>query len=411
MSVRSTGSRDRLRIVVAGYIVRCPLGGMAWHHLQYLLGLARLGHHVTFVEDSGDAPWSCYDPSRGVTDEDPSYGLRFTDRIMRQLGLTRWAYYDSHRDQWHGPAADVVARVRSGADVLLDLGLVNPPRPWTSEIPLALTVDTDPVFNQIRHLSDPQRRARADRYDAHFTFAERVGRPEAYLPRDGFDWRPTRQPVVLDAWPATPAPPEAPFTTVMQWDSYPALEHAGRRFGMKSDSFGPFFDLPQRTRVPLELALGSRDAPRAELEAAGWRLRNPLVPTADPWKYRRYLRHSRGEFSVAKHGYVVASTGWFSERSANYLASGRPVVAQDTGFTDVLPTSEGLLAFSTADEAAAALEDVSADLARHGRAAREIARECFDSGKVLTRLLEDAFASEAGARAALVTQPPRERRP
>jgi hypothetical protein len=408
MGARVASSQDRLRIVVAGYVVRGPLGGMAWHHLQYMLGLARLGHHVTFVEDCG-LPCSCYDPSRGVTDEDPTYGLRFTDRIMRQLGLTRWAYYDAHRDRWHGPASEAVPRVRSDADVLLDLGLVNPPRPWASEIPLAITVDTDPVFNQIRHLSDLERRANADRYGVHFTFAERVGRPDAYLPDDGFDWKPTRQPVVLDAWPATPAPPEAPFTTVMQWDSYPALEYAGRRFGMKSDSFPPFFDLPERTRVPLELALGT--PARSELEAAGWRLRNPLGPSADPWTYRRYIRHSRGEFSVAKHGYVVANTGWFSERSANYLASGRPVVAQDTGFSDVLPTGEGLLAFSTADEAAAALEVVAADLERHSRAGRELAREYFDSDEVLTRLLEDAFASAAVPRAALVEEPLGEQRP
>jgi hypothetical protein len=399
VSARNNTS-SRLRIVVLGFLVRGPVGGMAWHHLQYLLGLARLGHHVTFIEDSGDTPWSCYDPSRGVTDEDPTYGLRFADRIMCQLGLTRWAYYDAHRDRWHGPAGDAVPRLSSEADVLVDLGLVNPPRPWTSEIPLALAVDTDPVFNQIRHLSDPERRAHAERYGVHFAFAERVGRPEAYLPRDGFDWKPTRQPVVLDAWPATPAPPEAPFTTVMQWDSYPALEHAGRRFGMKSDSFAPFFDLPRRTRVPLELALGSPDAPRAELEAAGWRVRNPLVAAAGPWTYRRYIRHSRGEFSVAKHGYVVANTGWFSERSANYLASGRPVVVQDTGFSEVLPTGEGLLAFSTADQAAAAVEIVAADVGRHGRAARELAREYFDSARVLTRLLEDAFANAAPARSA-----------
>lgn len=388
---------DALRIVVTGYVVRCPLGGMAWHHLQYVLGLARLGHHVTFVEDSDDVPWSCYDPTRGVTDEDPTYGLSFAERIMRQLCLDRWAYYDAHRDRWHGPAAETVARLCSEADLLLDLGLVNPPRPWTIEIPLAITVDTDPVFNQIRHLNDTSQRLRAERADVHFTFAERVGRHDAYLPNDGFAWKPTRQPVVLDAWPVVPASATGPFTTVMQWDSYPALEHEGRRFGMKSDSFAPFMELPRRTRVPLELALGTRDAPRNELEAAGWRLRNPLVPTADPWTYRRYLRGSRGELTVSKHGYVVARTGWFSERSANYLAGGRPVIAQDTGFSDVLPTGDGLFAFSTIDEAAAALEEVDADHERHCRVAREIAIEFFDSRKVLTRLLEDAFAAAPAA--------------
>ena len=395
---------DALRIVVTGYVVRCPLGGMAWHHLQYLLGLACLGHHVTFVEDSGDDPWSCYDPTRGVTDEDPTYGLRFTETVMRRLGLNRWAYHDAHRGRWHGPAADAAPRLCSEADLLLDLGLVNPPRPWTADIPRAVTVDTDPVFNQIRHLNDATQRARADRADVHFTFAERRG---AHLPEDGFDWRPTRQPVVLHAWPVVPAPRDAPFTTVMQWDSYPALEHDGRRFGMKSDSFPPFLALPRRTRAPLELALGGPGAPRDELTAAGWRLRNPLVPTADPWTYRRYLRASRGELSVAKHGYVVAGTGWFSERSANYLASGRPVIAQETGFSELLPTGAGLFAFSTVAEAADALEQVMADHDRHSRAAREIAVEYFDSRKVLTRLLDDAFAAAPRPRAAAVEEPAR----
>jgi hypothetical protein len=383
---------DRLRIVVTGYVVRFPLGGLAWHHLQYVLGLARLGHDVTFVEDSDDVPWSCYDPVRHVTDEDPTYGLAFTSRIMRQLGLDRWAYHDAHRGEWHGPSAHDVVQRCADADVLLDLSLVNPLRPWTDGIPLGIAVDTDPVFNQIRHLDEPARRARAERHDVHFTFAEGV-RSSAALPEDGFDWKSTRQPVVLDVWPVAPVVPDGRFTTVLQWDSYPALEHDGRHFGMKSESFRPFFELPRHTCVALELALGGNVAPRAELEAAGWRLRNPLVPTATPWTYRRYIRGSLGEFTVAKHGYVAAWTAWFSERSANYLASGRPVVCQDTGFSEVLPTGEGLLAFSTPDEALEAIDEVASDPARHGRRARELAAAYFDSQAVLTRLLEEAFAS------------------
>ena len=378
-----------------GYIVRGPVGGMAWHHLQYLLGLTRLGHRVTFLEDSDDVPWSCYDPERDVTDEDPTYGLAFTDRIMRQLRLERWAYYDAHRDAWHGPAGGAIARTCSAADVLLDLSLVHPPRPWVTGIPTRIAVDTDPVFTQLRHLNEPDRLARAEMHNAHFTFAES---PRRSLPDDGFTWRPTRQPVVVEMWPVVPAPAAAPFTTVMQWDSYPALEHQGERFGMKSDSFTPFRDLPRRTRVPLELAASGPALPWLELQTLGWRILHPLVPTANPWTYRRYIRASRGEFSVAKQGYVAARTGWFSERSANYLASGRPVVTQETGFSDVLPTGEGLLAFSTLDEAVAAVEDVAAGHERHSRAARELAVEWFDSRKVLTRLLEDAFAAHSSAK-------------
>ena len=340
------------------------------------------------------SPGAVYDPVRGVTDDDPTYGLAFTERVMRQLGLERWAYWDDHRSRWHGPSAGRVDELCSAADFLLDLGLVNPPRPWTDRVELSAVVDTDPVFNQIRNLSDAEFRARCERYGRHFTFAEGIGLPGAPgLPDDGIEWRPTRQPVVLAAWPVTPAPRGGAFTTVMQWDSYPSLEHEGRRYGMKSESFGPFFDLPRLVSAPVELALGSDSAPRDELLAAGWLLRNPLGPTADPWTYRRYIRGSRGEVSVAKHGYVVARTGWFSERSANYLASGRPVVTQDTGFSSLLPTGEGLFAFSTLEEAAAAVETVLADEPRHGRAAREIAREWFDSGAVLTRLIESAHSA------------------
>src|SRR5689334_7297370 len=156
-----------MRIIVLGYMVRSPLGGLAWHHLQYVLGLTRLGHDVTFVEDSDDVPWSCYDPVRGVTDEDPTYGLRFAARIMRQLGLDRWAYHDAHRAEWHGPSGRDVGRLCAEADVLLDLSLVNPLRPWTDAIPFGIAVDTDPVFNQVRNLIDPAQRARCERHDVH----------------------------------------------------------------------------------------------------------------------------------------------------------------------------------------------------------------------------------------------------
>src|SRR5262249_4053715 len=154
-----------------------------------------------------------------------------------------------------------------------------------------------------------------------------------------------RQPVVLDAWPVTPGLPDGKFTTVMLWDGYRARFHQGRRFGLKSDSFGPYFDLPRRAGPHFELAVGSPSAPRGELRSRGWSLRNPLEAARDPWAFRDYIRQSKCEFSVAKHGYVVSRSGWFSERSASYLASGRPVVVQDTGFSDWLPTGRGVLAF------------------------------------------------------------------
>jgi hypothetical protein len=390
------GTGRTLRIIVLGYIVRGPLGGMAWHPLQYVLGLARLGHDVWLFEDSDDYP-SCYDPVRGVTDTDPTYGLAFTANTFNRVGLgDRWAYFDAHTDRWLGPAAGGALSVFETADLLFNISGVNPLRPWALEVPVRVLIDTDPVFTQIRHLTNPTDRELAGRHNAFFSFGENIEVARSNVPDDGIKWQATRQPMVLDQWPVTPGPPSAKFTTVMQWDSYPAQEYNGQRFGMKSESFGPFIDLPTNAGRQFELALGSPSAPRSELVEHGWTIRNPLEITRDPWVYQDYIRASKAEFGVAKHGYVVANTGWFSERSAAYLASGRPVVAHNTGFTDWLPTGDGVLSFRTPEEALAAIEDVNRRYAAHCRAAREIAKGYFDSRIVLASLIErtsDAITS------------------
>ena len=179
----------------------------------------------------------------------------------------------------------------------------------------------------------------------------------------------------------------------MQWDSYPSRELRGRRFGMKSASFAEYLDLPRRVGPILELAVGGATAPRRQLREHGWHVRPWLPPSGDPWTYQRYIRRSKGEFSVAKHAYVTSRSGWFSERSANYLASGRPVVVQDTRFSDVLPTGTGLRAFTSPDEAAAARGNVSAHYGAHQLAARELAAEHFDARHVLRSLVERAMGA------------------
>jgi hypothetical protein len=382
---------DRLAVIVLGYIVRGPLGGLAWHHLQYVMGLAALGHEVYFLEDSEDYP-SCYDPSRDGMGTDPGYGLAFAAHCFGRVGLGEcWAYHDAHAGSWHGPAAGRVLDACRRADLVLNLSGVNPLGPWCRDVPARVLVDTDPVFTQVRHLQDPAARERAGEHNVFVTFGENFGRPACTTPDDGFPWRPTRQPVVLDAWPVTPGPARGKFTSVLQWDSYRARVHDGRRYGMKSESFGPFWELPRLSGQAFELALGSEAAPREQLRARGWGVRDPLEVTRDPWTYQEYLRQSRAEFGIAKHGYVTARTGWFSERSAGYLASGRPVVVQDTGFTDWLPAGRGVLAFTTPEEALAAVEAVAADYEGHARAARALAEQYLDARRVLTRLLDQAL--------------------
>jgi hypothetical protein len=386
---------DRLRIVVLGYIVRGPIGGLAWHHLQYVMGLAALGHDVYFLEDSDDYA-SCYDPSRDAVDVDPRYGLEFATECFNRVGLgDRWAYHNAHEGLWHGPCASRMFAACVHADMVLNLSGVNPLRPWCLEAPVRVLVDTDPAFTQIRHLQDPAARQLAEQHTAFFSFGENIGRSTCTVPDDGFPWRPTRQPIVLDAWPVTPGPRHGRFTTVMQWDSYKARMYGGRRYGMKSDSFGPFWDLPRQAGPVFELALGSASAPREKLRRLGWNLRNPLEVARDPWAYQEYLRKSRAEFGVAKQGYVATRSGWFSERSAAYLASGRPVVVEETGFSDWLPDGRGVLGFRNTEEALAAIESIGSSYARHCGAARAIAEDYFDARKILPRLLEQALNQSA----------------
>lgn len=382
-----------LRVLILGYLVRGPMGGMAWHHLHYVLGLARLGHDVWFLEDSDDYE-SCYDPRTHVLTADPAYGLAFARAALERLGLgDRLAYWDAHTGAWLGPAADRAPDVCASADVLINVSGVNPLRPWLLQVPHRLLLDTDPAFTQIRHLSKPADLAAARRHTAFATFAQRIGEPDCRLPDDGLPWAPTRQPIVLDAWPHTPPPQQRRLTTVMQWESYPDREHDGVHYGMKGTSFIPYLDLPARVGRVFTLASGS-GTPAPLLREHGWEVLDPASVAADPATYQDFIRDCLGEFGVAKHGYVVSASGWFSERSACYLASGRAVVTQDTGWSAALPTGHGLLAFSDFDGAVAAIEAVLSDPAGHGRAARELAAEHFDHPRVLEPLIEHALAPE-----------------
>lgn len=399
-------SSGRLRILVLGYIVRGPLAGLVWHHLQYLLGLVALRHDVHYLEDSGDYA-SCYDPRRGLTTTDPSYGLSFARRLFSRVGLAdRWAYYDAHTERWFGPCAGRVAGLAATADIVLNLSGITPLRPWIMRVPVRAYIDTDPVFTQLKILNDPAARDHARRHTAFLSFGERLGMAGATTPPDGLPWRPTRQPVVLDSWRVVPPPTRPRFTTVFQWQSYPAQVYEGVRYGMKAESFMPYIDLPRRVHGAFELALAGSDAPRDLLRAHGWRLRDPAPISRSPWTYQRYIERSSAEFSVAKEGYVASQCGWFSERSACYLASGRPVIVQETGFSAVLPTGSGLVSFTSADQAVAAIERVTCDYPAQARAAREMAATYFNSASVLTRLLDDAFSKDDAAPRAVVAPPP-----
>lgn len=385
-----------MRIIVLGYIVRGPLAGFFYHHAQYVLGLARLGHDVIFVEDSDDYP-SCYNPVTHAVDTDPSHGLRFLADGLDRLGLgDRWAYHDHHAGRWHGPAAGgpdgrSIRPSIASADVLLNLSGVNPLREWSLAVPRRVLIDTDPVFTQVRHLTDPWAMQRARQHNAFFTFGENFGNPErgCDTPDDGLAWRPTRQPICPDLFEHHPAigDPTGPLTTVMQWDSYPPRRYGRRDFGMKSMMFERFLDLP--TRLPGErFAPAIGKAPRDRLAAHGWLVHDPLDATRRLDDYLAFMARSKAEFSIAKHGYVAPRSGWFSERTTCYLATGRPAIVQDTGLAHLYPLGHGVLSFHDPQSAIESVARLNADYPAHCRAARAWVREHFDARRVLSHLLE-----------------------
>jgi hypothetical protein len=372
-----------LKIVCSGHLVRHPVGGHSWHHLQYLVGFQRLGHEVIFFEDYG-WPKSCYDPACNDMTADPSYGISYLMRLLRPYGLEDHWCYLAEDGTSYGMPRERLAQLCSECDVYLNLSGIN----WIPELEQCrrrVLVDTDPVFTQI----GGHGLGRAfSWYHTLFTYGENVHRPGCDMPTAGVRWLPTRQPVVIDLWPMEAGDPSAPLTTVVNWSAYGDREHEGRVYGQKDREFEPFFSLPRDTGETTEMVVSAPAAVLERLADGGWRLADPLKITRDPWTYQRYLRASRAEFGVAKHAYVSTQCGWFSDRSSAYLATGRPVIVQDTGFSKLLPCGEGLLAYRTLEEAVLAIRRIRDGYKAHCRAARAVAEEYFDARRVLTDLLE-----------------------
>jgi len=386
-----------MRVIVTGLVATYPMGGVAWDYLQYVQGFHALGCEVYYLEDTGQ--W-LYDPAAGTFTGDAAGGARALAANLTRLvpGLAdRWAVRGPD-GVLHGLDEDALARVCAGTELFLNLsGSCWLREPYRAARVKAY-VDTDPGYSQAKisavdaGVADESARFSVDlmrRHDVFFTLAEHLGRPDCLLPTCGMTWHPTRQPIVLADWPVTSAP-DGVFTTVMSWKIEPTPPTLGGRvYGGKDIEFERFIELPHRTPETLEVAL-SGAAPGARLAAAGWRVRDALPVSATMDAYRDYLRGSRGECSIAKNVYVATRSGWFSTRSAAYLACGKPVVVQDTGFPAHVPTGPGVQAFRDVEEAVAALAAIRADYARACRHAREAAEAYFAADRVCRRLIADA---------------------
>jgi hypothetical protein len=381
------------RIVVVGSLASNPYAGMAWMHMQIAAGLRRLGVDAYYFETTSAWP---YDPIRKTTVKDSEYAVPYLKRVADRFGLSdHWAYRRSYSDKaWFGLSQTKAQNLLAGADAVLNVAGATRFAEEGLKIGRLVYFGTDPGHHEIGFSEgDESIRALIAEHDDYVTYGENIGSTDCTLPPLPHFRARTRQPVLLDLWQEG-SPLKKKFTTVGNWKQEGRdIQFRGERYyWSKHHEFLKFIDLPRRIGQEIELATGLANLPmddKTRLESEGWRLIDAHPFTTDPWPYRAYVQSSRGEFTVAKDLNVRLRSGWFSERSACYLAAGRPVITQDTGFGKFIPTGEGLFAFNTMDEIVAAFEAVEADYEKQAHAARAIGEEYFKAEKVLAKLLQD----------------------
>ncbi|MGD9762439.1 MAG: hypothetical protein AB7V27_01810 [Candidatus Binatia bacterium] len=373
-----------MRVAIAGGLSRRPVaaGGLTWAFLQYPLGFRQLGCEVLYVEELD--PGDCIDADWGPAPFELSANRALFRAETERYGLDAALLCgDAHV----GRSLREVREWIAAADLFVNLSGRFHRHDVMIGARRRVYVDLDPGFTQIWQASYGADMNLAG-HDAHVTVGLNLGGADCPIPTLGLDWRAILPPVVLSEWMPDPGAGSS-YTTVADWRGYSPVEWQGVWYKQKSDEFLRIIELPERVSVPLEICLAIHplepDLPR--LRAHGWRLSEPRVCVRDGEAYREYVRRSRGELSVAKHGYVVGRTGWFSDRTACYLAAGRPVIVQDTGLA-ALPVGEGLLTFGDLDGAARAITAVEREYEHHARAARAFAEQHLDARRVLSRLLE-----------------------
>jgi hypothetical protein len=378
--------RSPRTIAVAGSVAQRPgNGGHTWVFLQYLLGFRKLGWEVLLLDRL--EPGMAVDAAGRPAAVEDSINIAYLDRVLGAFGLgDRWAVF--HDGGTAGlTRAQVLEEVGRSALVMNVNGFFEDEE-VLARARLRVFFDIDPGFAHMWRALGLHDAFQG--HDAYVTVGESVGSPECTIPTGGIDWITTPQPIVLDEWPTQDGRGLA-FTSVGSWRGpFAPVEFEGSTYGLRVHEFRRFAELPKQVNEPLEIALDIDDADERDVEllrAGGWALADPAEVAADPWRYREYVQGSSAEFMVAKNMYVQSRSGWFSDRSICYLASGRPVLAQETGFSRHHPAGEGLLAFSTPEEAAEGVERIARDYETHTRAARRLAEEQFESDRVLGGLL------------------------
>ncbi len=380
-------------LVVSGAIANRPLNsGGAWVRLSWVLGLRRLGFDVWFVEQIDEA--TCVDAAGAPVAFAESENRRYFDQVVGRFGLEGRAslLYEGGRESAGVPLAELLP-VAQEARLLVNVSGHLDLEPLMSRLRRKAYVDLDPGFTQFWH-ADGTGGARLDGHDVHFTVGENIGRPDCPIPTCGLEWKAVRAPAVFEDWPVAEGGDTDRFTTIGAWRGpFGPVHFGGHTYSLKVHEFRKVIELPRRSPQRFEIALDIHpgdERDREALEANGWRLVDPRATVPGPLEFREYVQGSGAEFSVAQGIYVATNSGWFSDRTVRYLASGRPVLVQDTGFSANLPVGEGLLAFTDLEGAVEGAERIARDYEAHRRAARAVAESHFDSDTVLSRFLEEA---------------------
>lgn len=379
------------KIIVTGIIFWYPLAGVTYQFLHYLIGLRRLGYDPYYIEDSGRY---VYDPILNDLSPEAGPNVQRVAPILEQHGFGgRWAFRGAYPGgKCFGMSDEAILQLYREADALLNVTGAQELRSEQYTCRRRIYVESDPFASQVRaEQGDKETLSALAGHDTHFSFGENLGNPDCDAPMNGIKWQPTRQPVVLDLWRHS-FPPGAAYNTITTWHNKgKTVTYRGDTYYWTKDrEFEKFLDLPRKTAASFEIAATVDTKVQQLLGDHGWRQLDSLSLSRDMESYRTYIQQSRGEFTVARDQYTRPNTGWFSDRTACYLASGRPVITQQTGFSKFLPTGRGLFAFKTMDDILTAVDTIESDYEGNCRAAYDIADEYFSAEKVLGGLMDRA---------------------
>jgi len=384
-------------IIVGGFLGLINAGGAVWDYIQYPLGLHLMGYDVYYIEDTRLYPFYSDD----WQNSEPT--INRLKKIMDDFGLgDRWVYRDEVTNKIYGKTMQEYLEICKRAEIFINVSCANVMREEYLEIPNRLLIDSDPMFTQIQLISNQSFTSDKSELEElvalhthHFTFGENINGSDCLIPKTSFKWQTTRQPVCLKYWKNEKTiSSNAPFTTLMNWKAGKVLVFNGKEWGQKDLTFPLIKDLPFACKEEtFKIAVSQTGAKKnfedmESLKNKAWEIVSPEIASGNHLIYQAFINNSKGEISVAKETYVKAKTGWFSCRSACYLAAGRPVVTQDTAWSNYYPTGEGLFAFNHPSEAIDAIDAISSNWDFHSKRAREIAHEFFDYKLVLSNMLQ-----------------------